>query len=169
MKLKRLIIFLVVMCMLLATPVQAASAKRVKKSGIYSINLYSKKGVKVYLKNTAEEEEIPGAIKLFKKNKKKFYSKYFNYYDVSLIDIKLTKRALVGWGKLRCENNGKKKTYKFNKYKLKIAKNVKGYRGYRNSEYKLSKKKLFRKIKYSKGTNFYFYVSGGKVNKIVVY
>ena len=38
-----------------------------------------------------------------------------------------------------------------------------------DSLFKISKKKMFRKIKCSKGTNFYFYVRRGKISKIVVY
>lgn len=165
MKLKRIVIFTMVACLLFTTPIYAKSAKRIKKSGLYSINLYTKKGVRIHLNNEyggfADEEEIPKLWKLFKKDKQKFYKKMFNNYSGTLIDIKLKKRTLVGWGKI--------KKHKFNKFKFKIAKNVKGYLGYRNSEYPIGHKKLFRKIRYSKGTNFYFYVRSGKVRKIVVY
>ena len=167
MKFKRIVIFTMVACMILATPVQAKSAKRVKRSGLYSLNVYSRKGVKLYIKR--ESDEVAEATKLYKKNKKKFYKEYYNYYDASFIDIKLKKRSITGWGKLRCEKKGKNKKYKFNKYKFKISKNVATYKGYMDSEFKISKKKMYRKIKYSKGTNFYFYVRNGKIRKIVVY
>ena len=169
MKLKRLIVFVLVACLLLGTPVQAAKGKRIKAKGVYYIDFilapkYSGAKLKRY----------------FKKQEKKTGNKWY-----LIVKTKFRGRTLKLWGAMKYKKSlklkGKKKKMKYNKYIFKISRNVKvygsqfnGYTGYHYwvrksySEWKKQIKAVEKhnwKIAWPNGR---YYVKNGVVYKIVI-
>ncbi len=107
MKLKRLVIFTVVACLIFGTPVSAAKAKWLKKNGKYEA--------------TIDSHKLKG------KNKKKYYKKKTKYCSSKtpyIIKTKVKKRSITMWGTLEYKKSGKKKFLKYRKYKFKLSKNI---------------------------------------------
>ena len=114
MKIKRLVVAVLIMCMVVSIPVQAGDGKRIKKKGVYYINLI-------------------GAPKYGGKKLKKHYYKrgYDEYRDGLIVRIKLSGKKLKIWAdpeyKKRLDtakSHTKKKRLKYNKYYFKVSKNL---------------------------------------------
>ena len=169
MKIKRLIVFMLVACLLLGTPVQAANGKRIKAKGAYYLDFilapkYSGAKLKRY----------------FKKQEKKFDKKWY-----LIVKTKLRGRTLKVWGAMKYRKSlklkGKKRKLEYNKYIFKISRNVKVYgsaiNGYTGEHYwvRTSYSKWLKQIKAvekHKGNvawpNGRYYVKNGVIFKIVV-
>ena len=157
MKLKRLVIFVVVACMVCATPVQASQAKWIKKTGKYE------SGISNY--------------KLKGKNKKKYYKKNYGSYGKKLgfvIKVKKRKKSWTLWGTFIYKKKGKKKFMKYRKYKFRFSKNfvVLGWMPNRHGGgyhlEKASKKEANGLLKHPVGSCYTLYVKHGVLYKVTV-
>ena len=104
-----------VICLLFATPVQAANGKRIKAKGVYYLDFI-------------KAPKYSGA-KLKNWLKKKEASTGNTWYHI--VKTKLRGRTLKVWGKMKYKKSlklrGKKRKLKYNKYIFKISRNVKVY------------------------------------------
>ena len=168
MKIKRLIVFMLVACLLLGTPVQAANGKRIKKKGVYYLDFikapkYSGKKLKKYFYRKEKETG--------------------NKWDL-ILKTKLRGRTLKVWGAMRYKKSlklkGKKRWIKYNKYIFKLSRNVVfygtgGFDQYTGEHYwrrmshsegiKLIKRAEKQKFPWAAGR---YYVKNGVVYKIVI-
>lgn len=170
MKIKRLIVFVVIACMVCATPVSAnMKTNWITSSGkFYMGQMIGKRVFKEELSmSSLSKKQKKEALRLYNKDPRKLYKKYRKVIRTyRVFKTKLKKNTLTVWGRFSRVTNGIKRKYKFGKYKFKLSKNAiltywstvmtSTHRG----------KKLRKELKNPYGIGYDFYVTRGTITKI---
>lgn len=167
---KRLIVFIVVACMVCATPVSAnMKTNWITSSGTF--NMMQMSGKKVFKEmvkySSLNKKQKKEALQLYNKDPRKLYKKYRKKRILNRIfKVKLKNNTLTVWGKFSRTRNGVKRKYKFGKYKFKVAKNATLSYGSTVLNYTHSGKKMRKELGNPYGVDYWFTVSQGKIYKI---
>lgn len=151
---KRLIALILVASLILGTQIVGVSGKTFKKKGKYETGIMctkkrGKKLKKYVLKNSV-------------KNKCGYVGR-----------TKLKNNTLTTWGTWLYKNNGKKKYYKYRKYKFKLSPYIEYYEWMPNYNAGYHLERMSNRagrniLRHSQGSGFTFYVKYGKVYKITL-
>lgn len=170
MKIKSLIVFIAIACMLCTTPVSASMKTNwITSSGTFNMTQMSGKRVfkEIVRYSNLSKKQKKEALRLFNKNPRKLYKKYRKKGILNRIfKVKLKNHTLTVWGRFSRTSNGVKKKYKFGKYKFKVARNATLSYGSTVLNYTHNGKKMRKELGNPYGTDYWFSVSKGKIYKI---
>lgn len=178
MKLKRIVIFTIVVCLLFVMPVSASMKSHwLRASGKYhpcwNWAMTSKKVFKEKLSySNLSKKQKKEALRLFNKDPRTLYKKYRKKIGLDgIFKTKVKGNTLTLWGRIKYIGHGIKKKYKFGKYKFKLSKNIVlaqyGYYGEEEGDERILKGARAKKeLKDPIEVGYELFVSNGKLYKI---